>query len=247
MVATLGTLVGSLLSRVLETAASRKDIGLWIALAAGMMFGCGVVLTWEAVLQNGYIRGIASVLVGWFFMYILDYLSDKILNVNTFKFSNLEGKKAVKLLVTVVGLVVHSIGEGVSLGLSAAEQGHFSSGVGSVVYISLALHNIPEAAALALAFRVKGTTRLQATLLAIASTLPQSIVAWPAYSLFSMNLPAMIFGTGVASGCMLYAVVNDIFPESVDHLGSRNRAVLIASVATSLVIVFDVYNHILIR
>lgn len=247
VVALLGTLTGSAISQVFESRISRKDIGVWIAVAAGMMMGCGTVLTYEAIELNGYVLGISSVLLGMAFMKLVDYFSTQYLDVDKFCFSSLRGEKAIKLLVTLIGLVAHSIGEGLSLGISAAQRETLSSGTGFVVYVSLALHNIPEAAALALAFRNKGTTKLQAGILAIASTLPQSIVAVPAYSLFSMSYSAIVIGTGIASGCMFYAVLYDIYPEAVELMGNQKQTIVVTVVSTSLVILFDVYHHILIR
>ena len=108
------------------------------------------------------------------------------------------------------------------------------------------LFYIPETAALMFSFRAKGLSDGLSAVLAILSNLPQSIVALPAFSLFSSSALLMQWGMGMAAGCMMYSVSTDIYPEAVTAIGSP-RARTVASLAGSLVVAFDIYSHIHIR
>jgi len=250
LVAALGTVCGSLVSYLFADSIRKSDIGYLIACAAGMMTGCAFVLVAEAVRLSGLLVSLSSFFVGIALMQLLDMICSKYLDVETFQFTGLHGHRAIRLFIMVVGLVLHSVGEGISLGLSASvssDSGIVSTGF--VVYTSLAIHNIPEAAALAFAFRSKGASKYYATILAVLANSPQSIMAIPSLSVFSTYASTIQYGMGIAAGCMMYAVVSDIYPESIESLGDKlkHRAPIITSITGIFVVVFDIYSHIQIR
>ena len=142
----------------------------------------------------------------------------------------------------LAGLVLHSVGEGLSLGLSASE----SSSTSTLVALSLAIHNIPETAALLFSFKAKGVSLFAAAILAVLSNLPQSLVAVPSMSVFTQYERLIEYGMGVSAGCMAFAVVEDVYPEAVSAIGNK-RSLPIAAMAGALVVVFDIYSHIHIR
>ena len=242
LIAVLGTIAGSISSCMYSKTVNKSNVGVLIATAAGMMVGCSLVLIGESVERSGLIRGLAAVAVGMMLMVVLDYLFTNCLDVDTFHFTGLSGQQAMRVALMIVGLVGHSVGEGLSLGMSAAE----SSSTSTIVSTSLAIHNIPETAALMFSFRAKGLSDGLSAVLAILSNLPQSIVALPAFSLFSSSALLMQWGMGMAAGCMMYSVSTDIYPEAVTAIGSP-RARTVASLAGSLVVAFDIYSHIHIR
>ncbi len=250
-VAATGTIIGSLISYLFADSIHKSDIGYLIACAAGMMTGCAFVLIVEAVRLSSLMISLSSFFVGLAIMQLLDTICNKYLDIQTFQFTGLHGQRAIRLFVMVIGLVLHSVGEGISLGLSASVSGVEGSTVstGFVVYTSLAIHNIPEAAALAFAFRSKGTSKYYATFLAVLANSPQSIMAIPSLSVFSSYASTIQYGMGIAAGCMLYAVVSDIYPESLEALGDKlkHRAPVITAITAIFVVLFDIYSHIQIR
>jgi|LauGreDrversion4_2_1035121.scaffolds.fasta_scaffold563639_1 ZIP family zinc transporter len=251
LVAASGTFIGSLISYLFADSIHKSDIGYLIACAAGMMTGCAFVLIAEAARLSGLMISLSSFFVGLVLMQLLDTICTKYLDVETFQFTGLQGKRAIRLFVMVIGLVLHSLGEGISLGLSASVSSESGSTVstGFVVYTSLAIHNIPEAAALAFAFRSKGASKYYATILAVLANSPQSIMAIPSLSVFSSYASTIQYGMGIAAGCMLYAVVCDIYPESIEALGDKlkHRAAPITAITGIFVVIFDIYSHIQIR
>ena len=247
LVAALGTICGSAISYLFADSIRKSDIGYLIACAAGMMTGCAFVLVVEAVRLGSLMVSLSSFFVGLALMHTLDVICTKYLDVETFQFTGLHGHRAIRLFVMMIGLVLHSVGEGISLGLSASVTGESSTGF--VVYTSLAIHNIPEAAALAFAFRAKGASNYYATMLAVLANSPQSVMAIPSLSVFSTYASTIQYGMGIAAGCMLYAVVSDIYPESLDALGDKlkHRAPKITVLTAIFVVLFDIYSHIQIR
>lgn len=238
-----GTVLGASFACFFSHNLTKTKSGLLVASAAGMMIGCSLVLIAESAQRTSVPQSILSVFVGIALMAGVDRLCSDFLNETAFHFSGVSSKQSVRVLVMLLGLVVHSVGEGLSLGLSAADS--FSS-TGSIVASSLAVHNVPETAALLISFRAKGLSETVSVLFAIFSNLPQSLVAIPALRFFSSNAEIIKYGMGVSSGCMLYAVVEDIFPEAEKLLGRRS-AVGHSLLGAVVIIVFDIYSHIQIR
>ena len=237
-----GTFAGALLGAVFASTIHKSQIGLLIASAAGMMAGCALVLLEESASRFGALWGLSSFIIGIALMKFLDIICTAWLSVETFRFSGLSGNQAIRLFVMLLGLILHSFGEGLSLGLSASD----SSSTGILVAFSLAIHNIPETAALLFSYRAKGVSLLSASFLAIVSNLPQSIVAVPSMAIFSQYNSLMEYGIGMSAGCMAFAVVGDVLPEAAAMIGTR-RSLSIAAMAGLLVVVFDIYSHIHIR
>ena len=238
----LGTLIGSVVASLFVSSLPKSRIGFLTATAAGMMTGCGLVLLEECSLRVGYFHAALALLGGCLAMKLLDEICVRVLSPKTFHFSGLYGTKAIRLFIMLMGLVIHSVGEGLSLGLSAAD----GSSTGIVVALSLAIHNIPETAALVFSFRAKGASHMSSIILGVLSSLPQCLVAFPSVSVFSSNLRLVEYGMGVSAGCMAYAVLADVYPEAVATIG-RQHSLSTALLAGALVVVFDIYSHIQIR
>lgn len=242
LIASIGTLAGALSSSFCSRSLNKSSVGALIAAAAGMMVGCSIVLIGECVQRTDIMVGGLSLIAGISLMRVLDMLCSSYLDVECFEFDGLSGERAVRVVIMFVGLVVHSIGEGLSLGLSAVD----SSSTSMIVSTSLAVHNIPETAALMFSYRAKGLSDNMSVVLAVLSNLPQSIVALPALSFFASSRVFLEYGMGLSAGCMLYAVWSDVYPEAVESVG-KSRAFSIAALASILVIIFDVTSHIHIR
>jgi len=242
VLAIFGTFTGALVGALFTYTIHKSQVGLLIASAAGMMAGCGLVLLEEAFYRFGVTSALSSCLAGIALMKVIDIFCEKCLLPKTFRFSGLSGNQAIRVFVMLMGLILHSVGEGLSLGLSATE----SSSSGAVVALSLALHNIPETAALLFSYHSKGVSLVSAAVLAILSNLPQSIVAIPSMTVFSHNSRLMEYGLGMSAGCMAFAVVEDVFPEAVASLGTR-RSLSVAAMTGAFVVLFDIYSHIHIR
>ena len=242
MASLTGTLIGVATGYLFGKGLNKAKSGILVAFAAGMMIGCSLVLIGEGVHRSSWSECVVAVSAGVVLMLVLDRICTEYLDESEIHFSGVSDKQTVRIVVMLVGLLVHSIGEGLSLGMSAAD----SSSTSLIVASSLAVHNVPETAALLVAFRAKGLSEPAAIGFAIVSNLPQSVVALPVMSFFSNSFEAIKYGMGVSAGCMLYAVVRDIYPEAVVLVG-RPRTIVYAALASFLVILSDAYSHIHIR
>ncbi|KAF4669242.1 hypothetical protein FOL47_002631 [Perkinsus chesapeaki] len=236
------TLIGSC-SVGLIGALSDKLSGVCVAIAAGMMSGCSFVLMCEAFHTT---TSLIAIGIGLCCGVSLMLAVDKFFTANPLQqLGTLKGARASRAAVVLLGMMVHSLGEGLCLGLSSASD---KSHLGGLVFSSIALHNIPEGAALCLAFVAKGMTPLEGALFAFIANLPQPVSALPAFLLstrvLSVSPTLVATGLAAAAGCMGYAVVVDIAPEAHRMLGNDPmRTTALTGVCSAAVIAMDFYAH----
>jgi zinc transporter, ZIP family len=153
----------------------------------------------------GFIFGIIFILLTKYF------LSDSEEELNV---CSLTGSDAQKVLMIMFVMTLHSISEGIGIGVSFG--GSHGSSLGKFISISLALHNIPEGLAIALVLTSRGVPTLRTFLLCIFSSIPQPIMAIPAYYFVENFLPILPVGLGFASGAMLYVALFELIPEAIE-------------------------------
>jgi ZIP family zinc transporter len=129
-------------------------------------------------------------------------------------------KKATGFRVGMILLVMslHSIAEGIGVGVSYAGKEDF----GLYVTSAIALHNIPEGMAICLVLVPEGIRVLKAALLSIITSLPQPLFALPAFFFVQEFEPLLPLGLGFAAGAMLWMVIQDLIPECVELLEKKN-------------------------
>lgn len=219
-----GTAVGALaLSRVEQSA---FQLALFSLLAAGMMSGCSLVILQEALEQSSLTRVVGGFLLGLLLMRGLEYLPLEELEVGEIK-----GAKARRVWLLFLSLMVHSAGEGLSLGASGAADE--SPQLGKLVLAALALHNIPEGVAVNMAFMSRGLSRRTSILLALMSTAFQPIFAVMTFAGIYQTA-AVPIGLAASSAAMASIVCTDLIPEAFESKAISVRhgvAVLGASAA----------------
>lgn len=113
--------------------------------------------------------------------------------------------------VIMVGVMtIHSFPEGVALGLSLGKSLHF----GFMISLVIALHNIPEGLAIGLVLIPQGVKVWKAGLWSIFSSLPQPLMAVPAFLLVTVFEPVLPFGLGLASGAMIWMIGAEVLPDA---------------------------------
>ncbi len=202
---------------------SERWIGVSNALAAGSMVGASIGLLYEGMIHNGG-GTLLGVVAGAIFISITHrYLHEREAEAHL---GALRGAGAIQALLVLGVMTMHSFTEGVALGVSAADDG----ALGIVIALAIALHNIPEGLAISLALVPSGVSPLKAAGWSIFSSLPQPLMAIPAFlgvRLFEPLLPA---GLGFAGGAMLWMVVTQLIPEARAH---TSRSILAPVVALS--------------
>jgi ZIP family zinc transporter len=126
-------------------------------------------------------------------------------------FDALRGPEARSALLIVAVMTVHSLAEGVGVGVS------FGGGdtVGLATAGAIALHNIPEGLAISLVLVPRGVTVVRAAAWSVFSSAPQPLLALPAFLFVEAFTAALPAGLGFAGGAMVWMVVAEIVPEAL--------------------------------
>ena len=124
-------------------------------------------------------------------------------------------------------MTVHSFAEGLGVGVS------FGGGesLGLVTAIAIAIHNIPEGLAISLVLIPQGVGVLRAAGWSIFSSLPQPLVAVPAFLFVSFFDGMVPLGLGFAGGAMLWMVAAQVVPEA--RAATSPRTVTLALVGST--------------
>ena len=181
------------------------------ALAGGMMLSASVFSLSGEALQRGQAWELAlGMLVGALFL----SATGRLLEGRHWKISGLSEEGSRKGILVLVAMSIHSFPEGVAIGVSYATG---EMGFGLMVALAIAVHNIPEGLAISLPLRARGVSAARCFYYSVLSSVPQPVAAVPAVifvSFFQGLLPA---GLGFAAGAMIFLVVAELLPESLDH------------------------------
>jgi zinc transporter ZupT len=192
---------------------SRRWLGISNAIAAGFMLSAG-----GALLVEGLIRGVGRVLAGAAVGALFIAVSHRfITGRETLQLGRLEAADARKAILIIGVMTLHSLSEGVGLGVS------FGGGaqLGIFITIAIAIHNIPEGLAISLVLVPRGSGVLAAAWWSIFSSLPQPLVAPVAYLFVEQVRPFLPAGFGFAAGAMAWLVLTELVPDAREELGTR--------------------------
>jgi zinc transporter ZupT len=195
-------------------ASDRRALGIANALASGVMLGASVSLTLEALDRSGRTTAVGVVAGVAFILVVSRFLHAP---HREFELGSLRGDDAVKALLIVAVMTVHSVAEGVGVG--AAFGGGETLGI--LIAVAIAVHNIPEGLAISLVLVPRGTSVHAAAGWSIFSSLPQPLLAVPAFlfvAAFEGVLPAAL---GFAAGAMGWMVARELLPEALEQAPAR--------------------------
>jgi zinc transporter, ZIP family len=133
------------------------------------------------------------------------------------RFDALRGAQARSALIIVGVMTVHSSAEGIGVGVSFGG----SKSVGLATAAAIAVHNIPEGLAISLVLVPQGVTVWRAALWSIFSSLPQPLLAVPAFLFVEAFGAALPVGLGFAGGAMVWMILTEIAPGFLH--GGRDR------------------------
>jgi len=197
---------------------ARSWVGLANALAAGFMIAASALLFYTGA-RESTLRMIGGALVGIAFVF---WASRRFSAREGVQFEALAGADARKALLLIGVMTVHSIAEGVGVGVS------FGGGedLGLVTAIAIAIHNIPEGLAISLVLVPQGVGVLRAAGWSVFSSLPQPLVAVPAFLFVAFFDGLVSLGLGFAGGAMLWMVAAQVVPDALAT--TSRRAVTLA-------------------
>lgn len=208
-----------------------RPLGLANAAAAGVMAGASVSLVVE-----GGDRSVGKVVLGVGAGVVFIAVVSRYLHAphRGHDFGVLRGEDAVKGLLIVSVMTVHSVAEGVGVGAA------FGGGetLGLLIALAIAVHNIPEGLAISLVLVPRGATVRSAAGWSVFSSLPQPLLAVPAFLFvesFEGILPAAL---GFAAGAMAWMVVRELLPDALAS-ASRRAVVVTGSAAFVAMLLFQ--------
>lgn len=189
---------------------SEKWQGRMASVAGGMMISASVFsLADKALARASVWPVIAGMLAGAaFFAGTSRWLSRR-----DYHIANLSVEDSRKAALLIAVLFVHSIPEGVAVGVGYA-TGELRFGL--LLAIAIAIHNIPEGVAVSLPLRAKGVSIPLCALYAVLTSLPQMLLAGPSFALVSVMQGLLPAGLGFAGGAMIFIVVSDLLPEALE-------------------------------
>ncbi|MDQ3876599.1 MAG: ZIP family metal transporter [Actinomycetota bacterium] len=188
---------------------ARADAG-WLgpanAIAAGFMLAASVALVVEGWEESAS-RVAAGVLFGVLFIALTRRLVRRHEHVHI---ASLRGVDALRAFLIVAVMTVHSFAEGVAVGVS------FGGGeaLGVFITVAIAVHNIPEGLAISLVLVPRGASVLAAAAWSVVSSLPQPLIAAPAFLFVDSFSAVLPLGLGFAAGAMVWMVFAELVPEA---------------------------------
>ncbi|KAL6619457.1 hypothetical protein ACP70R_034596 [Stipagrostis hirtigluma subsp. patula] len=183
--------------------------GLCNGLAAGVMLAASFDLVQEGQVYGSGSWVVFGILSGGIFIWLCKKFLEQYGEVSML---DIKGADASKVILVVGIMTLHSFGEGSGVGVSFAGSKGFSQGL--LVTIAIAVHNIPEGLAVSMLLSSRGVSPQKAMLWSIITSLPQPIVAVPAFLCADTFQKVLPFCTGFAAGCMIWIVIAEVLPDA---------------------------------
>lgn len=185
----------------------RAFLGIANAAAAGLMVGASHALIAEGSALDAW-RTVAGLVVGVVFIAI----GFRVLRGReNLQFGALEGASAAKAMLIVAVMTLHSMAEGVGVGVAFGG----GEGLAQFVTIAIAVHNIPEGLAISLVLVPRGVSVLRAAGWSVFSSLPQPLLAVPAFLFVTTFAPLLPYGFGFAAGAMIFVAIGELLPDAL--------------------------------
>ncbi len=210
---------------------SARAAALANAIAAGLMLGASFALVVEGnrygggPTEIGALLGVAFVLA-----------AERLLQGRDVAFGGMRGAGARRMVLMIAVMTVHSAAEGIAVGVSFGGTGALAA----AITIAIAVHNVPEGLAITAVLRPRGVPLAACAAWSVFSSLPQPLLAVPAFLFVEAFAAALPYGLGFAAGAMMFMVFDELLPEAY---GEARRGVVAAIVSVTLVamVVFQQY------
>lgn len=205
---------------------SARSLAYGNAIAAGLMLAATFSLITEGF-EFSALRTLIGLLLGligiWFAKRYFEHSEDTAL-------VPAKGADALKILLIMGVMTVHSAAEGVGVGVA------YGSGreLGDFITIAIALHNVPEGLAIALIMVPRGASVGKAALWAVLSSVPQPLLAVPAFLFVLTFAPFLPIGLGLAAGAMLWMIFSELLPEAHDGTDTSKVGVIVTLSFTTM-------------
>jgi ZIP family zinc transporter len=210
-------------------AVSPKGVAYSNAIASGLMLGACFGLIVEGT-QNGVWPTIIGANLGILFVLATEHL----LKRHDLQLGLVRDAGGRRMFLMVAVMTVHSFSEGVAVGASFAGGMTFAV----LITVAIAVHNIPEGLAITAVLRPRGKSVAACAGWSIFSSLPQPLMAVPAFLLVDHFTAALPYGIGFAAGAMVLMVFLELLPEAYGQAPKRYVALLV-SLSLAAMILFQ--------
>jgi len=208
----------------------RLWLGLSNAAAAGLMLGASFSLVYEGA-EFGMMKTVLGILAGLIFI----QLSDRFLQCyKQLELFELKGADARKVLLILAIMTIHSLTEGIGVGVSFGGEEE----LGIFVTLAIAVHNVPEGLAICLVMIPRGASVAKGAGWSIFSSLPQPLMAVPAFLFVAHFFPFLPVGLGFAAGAMIWMVFAELIPDANDD-ASPEQVGVVVTLSVILILIFQ--------
>jgi zinc transporter, ZIP family len=193
------------------------------AIAAGMMIAASYSLLYEGCTfddpnDSSSISVVVRTAIGAVIGLAFIIVTEKFLSCHEeLSVGGLAGADAKRALLIFFVMTLHSFSEGVGIGVSFG--GVHGSELGLFISASLAVHNVPEGLAMAVTLMPRGTSLLTAVVFAILTSIPQPLMAVPAFVFVHHFIPILPAGLGFAGGAMAWVALFELLLEAIEDSG----------------------------
>ncbi len=197
------------------------------ALAAGLMLGASFGLVAEGTAHGGW-QTLAGAVAGVVFILV----AQRMLEGHKLDIGSVRDADSRRVALMVVVMTVHSFSEGVAVGVSFGG----SVTLATVITLAIAVHNIPEGLAISAVLRSRGVPVWKCAGWSVFSSLPQPLMAVPAFLFVDSFRPTLPYGIGFAAGAMVFMVLAELLPESYETERKATVALLVSLTLVGMVL-----------
>lgn len=223
----LGAVPFAFVSAVSPRAAALAD-----AVASGLMLGASFGLVVEGTAYGG-----TQTMVGAGLGVLFILATERWLAHREELVAGAAGRAGRRMWLIMIVMTIHSFAEGVAVGVA------FGGGavLALTITVAIAVHNIPEGLAISAVLRAGGASVPRCAALSVASSLPQPVMALPAFLFVEAFRPALPYGIGFAAGAMVFMVLVELLPEAYD----RGRRSVVAGVVSTTLVAMVLFQRLL--
>ncbi len=242
----IGTSLGSAIVFFMNNTINKKIEKLLLGFTSGVMIAASM---WSLLLpaidmsenyRYKFIPASAGFMLGMLFFIAIDYILLK-LHIND---SSIDiNKPNLKKSMVMLAVTLHNIPEGMAVGVTfaAALSDNSYSMMLSALTLSLgiAIQNFPEGAIISLPLKSEGRSKINAFTLGVLSGIVEPIFGFLTILLTSIIKALLPYLLGFAAGAMIYVVVHELIPDSVDS-DSKNLSTIGLAVGFITMMILDV-------
>lgn len=210
LITALATGLGAIPFAFLKTL-SPRTLAIANSIASGLMLGASVGLV-----REGAVYGVPQTMIGGALGVAFIVIGERLLEDREVSFGEVRGASARKMLLILAVMTLHSFSEGVAVGVS------FGGGetLATLITLAIAVHNVPEGLAISAVLRPRGSSLAACAGWSVFSSLPQPLMAVPAFLFVEAFRPVLPYGLGFAAGAMVFMVFLELLPEAYENAGA---------------------------